>query len=274
MAQRYNALRLRLRNMLPTHCPLAGRVALVTGGGVRLGRALALGLGKLGADVAVHHKASAEGANSVAGLIRVDGNRAQPFAADLTEASACEKLVADVEQALGPITVLVNSAAMFVRGKIEETSLDDFDAQWKLNARAPWLLSRAVAGRLSKQNLEGDILNVVDIGGAFMPWKNYSAYCMTKAAVRSLTECLALELAPRVRVNGVAPGTVLAPESLSPQEAADLASRIPAGRFGSPDDVVEAAAFLLSGPKYVTGQLIRVDGGRAIASGASSGGVR
>jgi pteridine reductase len=107
-----------------------------------------------------------------------------------------------------------------------------------------------------------------------MAWKNYSAYCMTKAALRAMTECLAIELAPSVRVNGVAPGTVLAPESLTPQEVADLTSRIPAGRFGSPDDVVEAAAFLLSGPAYVTGQIIRVDGGRAIASGATAGGVR
>ena len=107
-----------------------------------------------------------------------------------------------------------------------------------------------------------------------MPWKDYSAYCMTKAALRAMTECLAVELAPAVRVNGVAPGTVLPPEGLAPNESDDLRARIPAGRFGAPDDVVEAAAFLLTGPAYVTGQIIRVDGARALASGASAGGVR
>jgi pteridine reductase len=276
MAWGYNALPQPPRNMLPTHRPLAGRVALVTGGGVRLGRALALGLGKLGADVAVHHHGSAEGAREVAGLISVDGNRAAPFAADLTADAAPEALVARVEEALGPITVLVNSAALFVRGSLDETTLEAFDAQWRLNARAPWLLTRAVAARLKGLGKTGDVLNVLDIGGAFTPWKHYSAYCMTKAALRAMTECLAVELAPAVRVNGVAPGTVLPPEGLNPSELSDLQSRIPAGRFGSPEDVVEAAAFLLSGPAFVTGQIVRVDGGRALASGASAGsrGVR
>lgn len=260
--------------MLPSHRPLAGRVALVTGGGVRLGRALALGLGRLGADVAVHHKGSASGAKEVCGLIAVDGNRAAPFAADLTQDGACEALVTQVEQTLGPVTVLVNSAAMFVRGALAQTSVEAFDTQWRLNGRAPWLLTRVVAARLSALGKAGDVLNVLDIGGAFMPWKHYSAYCMTKAALRAMTECLAVELAPSIRVNGVAPGTVLPPEGLEQGELEGLQARIPAGRFGSPDDVVEAAAFLLAGPAYVTGQIIRVDGGRALASGASAGGVR
>lgn len=258
--------------MLPSNRPLSGRVALVTGGGVRLGRALALGLGRLGAHVAVHHHRSAAGAQEVCELIRVDGNRAQAFAADLTAEGAPEALVAAVEQALGPVSVLVNSAAMFVRGALGDTRPEDFDAQWRLNGRAPWLLARAVAGRLRALGQGGDVLNVVDIGGAFQPWKNSSAYAMTKAALRAMTECLAIELAPDIRVNGVAPGTVLPPEGLSAEELQSLKARIPAGRFGSPDDVVEAAAFLLCGPKFITGEIIRVDGGRSRASGATAGG--
>lgn len=258
--------------MLPTHRPLAGRVALVTGGGVRLGRALALGLGKLGADVAVHHHRSAAGAEEVCALIRVDGNRAEAFAADLTAEGAPLALVSEVERRLGPVTVLVNSAASFVRGALADTTPEAFDAQWKLNGRAPWLLTRAVAARLQALGQGGDVLNVVDIGGAFQPWKNSSSYCMTKAALRSMTECLAVELAPRIRVNGVAPGTVLPPEDLSDEEAESLRARIPAGRFGSADDVVEAAAFLLCGPGFITGEIVRVDGGRSLASGATAGG--
>ena len=239
---------------------------------MRVGRALALMLGKLGADVAVHHHRSGGGAEEAASLIKVDGNRAAAFAADLTQPGACEGLVPEVEKALGPVSVLVNSAAMFVRGALEETAVDAFDAQWKLNARAPWVLTRAVAARLTALGQPGDVLNVLDIGGAFMPWKHYSAYCMTKAALRAMTECLAVELAPRVRVNGVAPGTVLPPEGLPSSQLEDLKSRIPFGRFGTPEDVAEAAAFLLCGPAYVTGQIVRVDGGRALASGGSFGG--
>lgn len=260
--------------MLPAHRPLSGRVALVTGAGVRLGRALALGLGKLGADVAVHHKGSKAGAEEVCGLIAIDGNRAAPFAKDLTAPGAPEALVAAVEASLGPVTILVNSAAIFVRASLLESTDDTLDAQWALNARAPWQLTRAVASRLVARGAQGDVLNVLDIGGAFMPWKSYSAYCMTKAALRAMTECLAVELAPKIRVNGVAPGTVLPPSGLKEETLSDLAARIPAGAIGSPEDVVAAAAFLLAGPRYVTGQIIRVDGGRALASGATAGGAR
>jgi pteridine reductase len=107
------------------------------------------------------------------------------------------------------------------------------------------------------------VVNVLDIGGAINAWRNYSAYCMTKAALASLTACLALELAPQIRVNGVAPGTVLPPTELSPEALEQLKTRVPQQRFGSPEDIVATVGFLLTGPGFITGQIIAVDGGRS-----------
>ncbi len=141
------------------------------------------------------------------------------------------------------------------------------DLQWAVNARGPYLVTQAVARRMAARG-GGDVVNVLDVGGALNAWRHYSAYCMTKAALASLTRCLGLELAPAIRVNGVAPGTVLPPEGLSPETMEGLRQRIPQQRFGSPEDIVEAVLFFLTGPKFITGQILAVDGGRAVdASG-------
>lgn len=245
--------------------PLSGRVALVTGAGCRLGRAIAEGLGQAGADVAVHCHTSREGAVEAAAAIRVDGNRAEVFQADLTDAAAIEPLVEAVERSLGPIAVLVNSAALFERHEAVATPLEALDRQWALNARAPFLLSQAVARRMKSRG-GGDILNVLDIGGTTQVWKHYAAYAMTKAALASQTRSLALELAPDIRVNAVAPGAVLPPASLDAQALRALEALIPAGHFGSPADVVAAVLFLLAGPRFVTGHVLTVDGGRSLGS--------
>ncbi|MCC6334955.1 MAG: SDR family oxidoreductase [Myxococcales bacterium] len=246
--------------------PLSGKVALVTGGGHRLGRAIAEGLGALGADVAVHFHASKEGALAAAQRVQVDGNRAQVFQADLSSAEAIELLVAQVEQALGPIAVLVNSAALYERHDFLDTPRDALERQWALNARAPFLLTQAVARGMRARG-GGDVVNVVDIGGAFNVWRHYSAYTMTKAALTSLTHSLALELAPQIRVNAVAPGTVLPPQELDEATREALRAKIPAGEFGAPADVVAAVQFLVTGPRFITGQVLAVDGGRHLAGG-------
>lgn len=246
--------------------PLSGKVALVTGAGQRLGRAIAEGLGALGADVAVHFHASKDGAAAAAERIGVDGNRAQLFQADLSDAAAIEPLVAQVEAALGPIAVLVNSAALYERHDFLETPLESVDRQWALNVRAPFLLTQAVAKRMRARG-GGDVVNVLDIGGSANVWRHYSAYTMTKAALTSLTKSLALELAPDIRVNGVAPGTVLPPEGLPEATREALRAKIPAGDFGQPSDVVAAVQFLLAGPRFITGQIVAVDGGRSLSGG-------
>jgi len=244
---------------------LDGRVTLVTGGAIRVGRAIVEGLAADGATVAVHHHGSASEARALVAELRSRGRRAEAFRADLTDDAQLATLVADVERTLGPIEVLVNSAAQFTRAPFLDTDGSMLDAEWRLNARAPFLLTRAVArGMLERR--DGVVVNVLDIGGALVPWRNYSAYCMTKAAMQMLTQVLALELAPHVRVNGVAPGTVLPPESLGAQEREQLRARIPLQRFGTAEDVAATVRFLITGPDFVTGQVIAVDGGRVRGS--------
>ncbi|MHB8873691.1 MAG: SDR family NAD(P)-dependent oxidoreductase [Myxococcaceae bacterium] len=247
--------------------PLEGKVVLVTGAGVRLGRALAEAVGRAGATVAVHFHASARGADEAVKAIRADGNKAAAFQADFAKTKDLEALVARVEEELGPIAALVNSAAVFDRARFLDTTDELLDRQWAVNTRGPYLLTREVARRMVARG-EGDVLNILDIGGSLNPWRNYSAYAMSKAAMASLTQCLALELAPAIRVNGIAPGAVLPREGMPETEVEEVRARIPAGRFGSPADVVETALFLLSGPRFITGQIIAVDGGRSIGQAA------
>ena len=244
---------------------LEGRVVLVTGGGIRLGRAIAQALAADGATLAVHHHASGDAARALVAEPKVAGHRAEVFRADLTADAELEALIPTVERALGPIDVLVNNAAGFTRAPFLDTDAAMLDAEWRLNARAPFLLTRAAARGMVERK-EGVVVNVLDIGGAFVPWRGYSAYCMTKAALHMLTQVLALELAPHVRVNGVAPGTVLPPESLGAAEREDLRSRIPLQRFGTPEEVAETVRFLATGPDFITGQVVVVDGGRVRAS--------
>src|SRR5215468_10386553 len=240
---------------------LDGRVTLVTGGAIRVGRAIVQALAADGATVAVHHHGSAKEARSLVAELRSQGRRAEAFRADLTDDLQLASLVVDVERALGPIQVLVNSAAQFTRAPFLKTDAAMLDAEWRLNARAPFLLTRAVArGMVTRK--EGVVINVLDIGGAVVPTPHYAAYGMTKAAMRMLTEILAVELAPHVRVNGVAPGTILPPESMSEADRERLRSRIPLQRFGRPEEVGEAVRFLVTGPEFITGQILAVDGGR------------
>lgn len=245
--------------------PLSGKVVLVTGGGQRLGREIALGLGRLGADVAVHFKGSRAGADEAVSAIKTDGNRAHAFGADLTKDGEIAPLVKAIEAELGPIAVLINSAAIYLKADFQQTSLEMLDGQWALNARAPYLLSQAVVPGMRARGA-GDIVNVLDVGGAINAWRHYSAYCMTKAALASLTTCLSLELAPQIRVNGVAPGTVLPPTDLSPEVLEQLKGRVPQQRFGSPKDIVDTIGFLVTGPRFITGQILAVDGGRSVSS--------
>ncbi|MBK7860607.1 MAG: SDR family oxidoreductase [Archangiaceae bacterium] len=233
--------------------PLEGRAALVTGAGTRVGRAIAETLGRLGADVAVHYLTSSKGADEVVAALKVDGNKAVALQADLNGPQV-ETLIPRAVEAVGPLSILVNSAGIMG----ERYTPDDL---WRVNARTPLLLTEAFAalGR------DGDVVNIVDIAGQWNHWRDEAAYCMSKAAAAEMTRCLALRLAPRVRVNAVAPGTVLPPENLSTEQLEKIRSRIPFGRFGSPRDVAEAVAMLLTGPTFITGQIVAVDGGRSLA---------
>jgi NAD(P)-dependent dehydrogenase (short-subunit alcohol dehydrogenase family) len=224
-----------------------------------VGRAIVQSLAAGGATVAVHHHGSGTAAAELVSELKAQGRRAQAFAADLTDDAQLERLAQEVEAALGPVSVLVNSAARFTRADLLDTTPAMLDAAWRLNARAPFLLTRALArGMVARR--EGVVVNVLDIGGAFLPTPHYAAYGMTKAAMRMLTELLAVELAPYVRVNGVAPGRSFRPNLRPRLTGSGSGQRIPLQRFGRPEEVAATVRFLVTGPDFITGQIVAVDG--------------
>jgi pteridine reductase len=227
-----------------------GPVALVTGAGVRVGRAIAEDLAAHGYSVAAHWHAHRP------------PRRLLALRADLAAPDGPDALARAFRAELPRLDLLVCSAAGFEQRALEETDAAAFDAQMDLNARAPLLLARAFAPLLRRSG--GSIVNVADVGGGLVPWSGFSAYAASKAALVRITECLALELAPGVRVNAVAPGTVLWPESYSPARRRALAARIPLRRAGTPADVAQAVRYLAGAP-FVTGAVLPVDGGRRLS---------
>jgi pteridine reductase len=223
------------------------KVALVTGAGIRVGEAIARALSRRGYAVAAHYRS----------------HRPRGFAAalqaDLAAADGPARLAADFRARFDRLDLLVNSAGVFEALPLAATDAAAFDSQMSLNARAPLLLVRVLARLLARSG--GSVVNVADIGGGLLPWNGYAAYCASKAALVRLTECLALELAPRVRVNAVAPGAVLWPEGYPPARRRELARGVPLRRAGTPLDVAGAVAFLAEAT-YLTGVVLPVDGGR------------
>jgi pteridine reductase len=239
---------------------LGGRAALVTGAGRRLGRAIAVALGARGMHVGVHFGTSADGAQETAAEIERSGGRAVCLQADLTEADAPAALVDRTVEALGRLDVLVNSAAVMVRTPVGEVAPADWDAMFAINLRAPFFAAQAAAPHLARQR--GSIVNLADLA-AFETWPGYVPHGISKAGVVQMTRALARVLAPDVRVNAVAPGTVLLPEAWPGDAARRLAATTPLRRLGAPDDVTRAIIFLLEA-EYITGETILVDGGRHI----------
>lgn len=227
-----------------------GPVALVTGAGTRVGRAIALDLARHGWSVAAHFHSHRP------------PPRLAALRADLSAPGGPEALALAFRRRFRRLDLLVCSAALFERRPLRRTDAAFFDAQMALNARAPLLLARALEPLLRRSG--GSVVNVADVGGALVPWAGYSAYGASKAALRAVTEALALELAPRIRVNAVAPGTVLWPEGTPASLRRRLVRRIPLGRHGTPGDVAAAVRFLADAP-FVTGVVLAVDGGRHLA---------
>ncbi len=240
---------------------LRGRTALVTGAGRRVGRAIAVGLGGRGMRVAVHYHGSEAGAAETARLIAAAGGEAVLVRADLADPDAPAALVGDAAGQLGGLDVLVNSAAVMERTPFGETSPDAWDRIFALNLRAPYFVSQAAAPWL-RAGMGGAIVNIADLA-AFETWPGYIPHGLSKLAVVRLTESLARVLAPAVRVNAVAPGTVLLPESWTAADAERLRETTPLGRHGTPDDVVQAVLYLLDAD-FVTGETLVVDGGRRV----------
>jgi pteridine reductase len=240
---------------------LAGRVALVTGAGRRLGRAFAEALAGRGMTVALHYNASRDGAESLRADIVLRGGRALCFQSDLADAESARALPARVAAELGQLDVLVNSAAVMHHVGFEDTTPDLYDQVLNLNLRSLFFVSQGAAPFLRRAR--GKIVNLADLGG-LEPWPGYAAHSVSKAGVVMLTRVLARSLAPEVTVNAIAPGAVLVPDDYSDAERTRLAESTPLRRLGQPDDAVQALLYLLEHADFVTGDVLVVDGGRVL----------
>jgi pteridine reductase len=239
---------------------LAGKVALVTGAGRRVGQAIAIALGAEGMRVIVHYNSSDKGARETAKRITDAGGSAEIISGDLTKVATCEKLIDDVIALTGRLHLLVNSAAIMLRTPMGTVTEDQWEQMYALNVRAPFFLTQKAASAL--RATRGNVVNIADLA-AFETWKGYVPHGMTKAAVVQMTRALAHALAPEIRVNGIAPGVVLLPEDFDAAQEEHLRSTTPLQRIGSPEDVAQAVVYLASA-EFVTGEIIRVDGGRHV----------
>lgn len=236
------------------------RVALVTGGAVRVGRALSLGLAEAGYDVAVHYHSSAGPAREVERRITDLGRRATLIEGDLSDPAQVAAIARAVRERCGRLDLLVNSASSFEQADLLDVDAEAWDRVMNVNLRGPFLLVRESAVLL--RQCRGTVVNMVDVLG-MEPWTLHPHHSVSKAALLHLTKILARVLAPEVRVNAVAPGTVLLPEGSSQRLIDEETNASPLRRLGSPEDVLRAVLFLAASP-FITGEVIVVDGGRRL----------
>jgi len=238
---------------------LRGRVALVTGAAKRLGRAVALRLAREGADVVVHYRSSAADARTAVAEIEKFGRRGQAIAADLTSVDEIKRLFDEAAKQFGRMDILVNCAANFLSSTIISTTEEVWDASLASNLKAPFFCAQAAAPLLRRTR--GTIINLADTGG-LLGWPGYIAHSVSKAGVVMLTKSLAKALAPEVRVNAIAPGTITMPGD-PPEWEADFIKLAPLRRTGAPSDIADAVLFLAQS-NFITGQVLVVDGGRTL----------
>lgn len=252
--------------MTATELPLQGRAVLVTGGARRVGAAICRRLHAAGANLLVHYRSSESEARAL--QAELDAARADSVAlarADLLELASCARLVEAAIGHFGRLDALVNNASSFYAtpvGEITERAWEDLVGT---NAKAPLFLAQAAVPELRRQH--GAIVNLIDIH-AELPMRDHPVYTAAKGALAALTRALARDLGPEVRVNGIAPGTILWPEGDTWDDEASrrrIIGRTALKRIGEPDDIARAVQFLLADAPYITGQIIAVDGGRSIS---------
>ncbi len=241
---------------------LRGKVALVTGGAIRVGKVIALTLAERGAHVAITYNRSAGEADKTAAEIRRKGVRAAAVQTDISRSADVERMVATLLSEFGQIDVLVNNAAVFFRTPFATLTEKDWDTTIDTNLKGTFLCARAVGAQMLTQG-RGKIINTADWAG-IRPYNDYLPYCVSKAGVIALTQALAKALAPDVQVNCVAPGPVLLPEDFSEEEREKVIRATPLKRIGSPQDIANTILFLVEGTDFVTGATYLVDGGRLI----------
>lgn len=240
---------------------LQNRPALVTGAAVRVGRAIALGLARAGARVIVHYHRSEGEAEELVREIRAGGGEADAISADLSRHDEVVRLSEEAERPFGPIDILVNNASIFPEQPLKEVDEELWERTLAINLKAPFFLTQRLGGRM-KERGRGVIVNLGDLAG-IQSWKSYAAHSVSKAGLLHFTRVAARALGPEVRVNAIAPGTVLPPENFPEEEVRALARRTPLQRNGSPEDVVGAVLYLVQAD-FVTGETIVLDGGRLL----------
>jgi NAD(P)-dependent dehydrogenase (short-subunit alcohol dehydrogenase family) len=234
---------------------LSGKTILVTGGARRVGKLFALACARAGADVVIHHGHSDEEAEKTREEITALGRRAWVFEADFSDSSQAESLIPRISKSV-PLDGLVNSAAIFESLSLENTSIEAWAKHFAINLTAPFLLSQAFA----RQAPDGArIVNILD-WRALRPAADHFPYTISKAALAALTESLAVALAPKIIVNGLALGAILPPAD--GKAVPNITKNIPAGRWAKEEEVEQALLFLLTCPAYITGEIIHLDGGR------------
>jgi NAD(P)-dependent dehydrogenase (short-subunit alcohol dehydrogenase family) len=242
---------------MPDH-PLRGKTALVTGGARRIGRAIALALANAGADVAITYRTSKNDASRTMQEISAFGRNALALECDVRSEASAHKAITEVIAGFGRLDLLVNNAAVFSTAPLESLSLEEWDAVFDTNTRGPFLMAREALPHL--RSAGGRIINIGSLGG-LKAWATHGHYSSSKAALHTLTQAMAKAFAPQVTVNCVAPGFIdLDQESFSPTSK-KFAERAPMQRNGSAEDVAMAVLFFATGPNFVTGQILAVDGG-------------
>jgi 3-oxoacyl-[acyl-carrier protein] reductase/pteridine reductase len=249
-----------------TSAPLAGRAALVTGGARRIGRAVALALASTGADVAITYRDSQPEAEETVRALAAFGVEAFAVRTDLSDPESIRQSVAAVIEEFSQLDILVNNAGLFEQAALEDITPEQWDRVFATNTRAPFLVAQAAYPHLRAAG--GRIINIGSLGGLH-PWATHAHYCTSKAALHMLSETMAKAWAPEVSVNCVAPGMIeqgsAEPERIAPEEFAAeyarFAQRTPMRRNGTAQDVAAAVLFFATGPHFITGQLLAVDGG-------------
>ena len=244
-----------------TALELRGRTALVTGAAKRVGKSIALALARQGVRLGVHYNSSHEGAEAALAEFRAAGGDGVLLAADLRGRDAARGLVDRAVEALGGLDLLVCSAASFERVPLDEVDDAAWDRTLGLNLASQFALAQRALPALRRSH--GSIV-FITCSSATTPFRNHVPYVVAKGALKQLMRTLALEVAPDVRVNAVAPGTVLPPEELDPAVVQRLAQSVPLRRTGSPEDIAEAVVYLARSP-FITGHEVAVDGGRGVA---------
>jgi NAD(P)-dependent dehydrogenase (short-subunit alcohol dehydrogenase family) len=242
--------------------PLSKQIALVTGGGKRIGRAIVQALAEAGADVIVNYNQSREGALATAREAEALGVHALALRADVSRPKQVEAMFRSIEKRFGRLDILVNNAGAFFPVTWDKLSERDWDFLLGINLKGPFFCAQAAARMMMRQG-RGNIINISSLGG-LQAWPSYMHYCASKAGLISLTRSLAKALAPTIRVNSVAPGTILFPDEDRSATIRKIIRSTPLKKAGNANDIAQMVVYLATHSSFITGQVFVVDGGKSI----------